>query len=172
MGVNHKTGEKETDMRFFKHILAGAVVILAFGTWAFTQEGYYGQTAQEPGVAQQVRPATPVAPLILEQQRPAEIKLTTSVTVGNLRLEPGEYLFRFYTKGTEHFIRFAKVETIVEVHPEFSVNTYSYNVGDVKCDMVPLPSKAPQTLISELSQHGMDRIVKIEFRGDSVAHVL
>ena len=158
--------------KYNKYTLAIAVVILSLGDWIFAQEGYYGQQIQGAAVVQ-TAPAKNAAPaLILEQQKPAEIRVSKPVKVGNLTLSPGEYFLHYQIEGSHHFVRISKVVTVVDVHPEYSVNTYTYDVGDVNCELVFLPGKAPRTRVSEVSQQGVNRITKLEIKGDSIDHVL
>jgi hypothetical protein len=157
-------------MRFFKYSTTIAAVILLFCGWMFAQEGYYGQQAPESASAPQAQLAQ-APPLTLEQQKPPEIRVTRTVAVGNLILQPGEYVLQYH-KGAHHFIRVSQVVTEIDVHPEYSVNTYTEPVGDINCELAPLPGKAPKTLVSELARHGVTRITKLEIKGTSVEHLL
>ncbi len=83
--------------------------------------------------------------------------------VGNLTLPPGRYLFQFRTKGANHFARFSRITWAVTSHYRV--------VGEVKCRLEPLSAKVKRTNVQLVHEDGVDRVTRIEVRGENVAHL-
>jgi hypothetical protein len=85
------------------------------------------------------------------------VKFDTPVRIGTVNLPAGEYVVRHTMQGEEHVMVFRR--------------QIGNNEFKVKCTLVPLAEKAPQTqTVYEIA--GNDRIVQeMVFRGDKAKHV-
>ncbi len=91
------------------------------------------------------------------------LTLTNETKVGNLTLPPGRYLFEHRSKGADHYARFSRITWAVTSHYRV--------VGEVKCQIEPLPAKVKRTNVQVTHEDGVDRVTRIEVRGENVAHL-
>lgn len=155
----------------FPHIFLALAVAAVMTPMLFAQEGYYGQ--QTYPAASQEQPATNSSPaLIIEQQKPPEIKLTEPTRIGDLTLTPGYYVLQYRVHGSNHYIHITKEVTVMEVHPETSMNTYTEDVGDVRCQLEPLNHLAKTTAVKEVQEAKEARITELEIKGTALDHIL
>ncbi|HET9408224.1 MAG TPA: hypothetical protein VFO39_13370 [Candidatus Sulfotelmatobacter sp.] len=86
------------------------------------------------------------------------ITFSSSVRLGNNLLQPGDYNVRHTMQGEEHIMIFRRAGAKDEVK--------------VKCNLVKLAQKAPQTSTIIEVNSANERVVReIVFRGDTAKHV-
>ena len=102
------------------------------------------------------------APAIAENPMPpagkrVTITLVSEAKIGNLTLQPGEYVMEHQMKGDQHFVKFYPAQGRGER-------------GEVACKMQPLPKKVADTAVFTNEEGGVRHITRIEMRGEYFAH--
>lgn len=101
------------------------------------------------------------------------VTLPSQTRIGKrLTLERGRYLLEHRMKDSTHYVEFTLVSTPYRRRP-------GKLGGEVPCVVEPLDSKASRTavftvsesFVDEQSRVFFDRIIRIEIRGESVAHL-
>lgn len=122
--------------------------------------------------------------IVLAQGTPNQIKVgkrddvtLTSVTkVGDLTLQPGHYILQHRVSHGEHAVHF--VDFIPYGGEPGHGRTYYpsgptgiSHTGEQACKLEPLKAKATQTQVYFADDNGVQRITRIEIKGENVAHV-
>ncbi|HTS12407.1 MAG TPA: hypothetical protein VMH00_09845 [Candidatus Limnocylindrales bacterium] len=90
----------------------------------------------------------------------AEIVLYNTTHVGDVVLPPGHYTFQHVVSEGQHYATF--------VGPK---GTKTAIREQVKCTNEPLKETVKQTAITLETASGVDRITRIEIKGEDVAHI-
>ncbi|HUJ31524.1 MAG TPA: hypothetical protein VLY23_09610 [Candidatus Acidoferrum sp.] len=96
----------------------------------------------------------------MKASKKAEIVLTKAAQVGGVVLPAGRYTFRHEVSQGQHFATF--------VGPE---GTKSTTIKEIKCTNEPLKQAVKQTSVSVENVGGVDKITRIEVKGENVAHI-
>jgi hypothetical protein len=110
----------------------------------------------------------------LKVGKKGEITLTQQTKVGDTVLQPDTYVVQHRTSGGDHFVRFVELKQ-VESQPSTEL-PYTYTeqdkVGEIKCNPQPATGPINETTVYTVIENGMQRITKVEIKGEDVVHVL
>lgn len=98
---------------------------------------------------------------MVEVGKKGEVSFAVETKVGDLTLRPGLYRFQHRVENGGHYVRFTELgkRGIKEV------------AGEVKCAIEPAGEEFSRTAIFSDSEGGMNRVGRIEVRGENVVHV-
>lgn len=89
---------------------------------------------------------------------------------GDLTLQPGVYRVQHRVKGSQHVMEFVRLRDTWGPPVGFVYRGEKY-VGDAKCEVIPLESKVQDSSVTSVENNSTSRIIRIEIRGEKVAHV-
>ena len=135
-------------------IFAGLSLFLL---WAITAAAASGQKEQ-----------------VLKVGKKGQITLTQATKVGDTILQPDTYVVQHRTSSGDHFVRFIELKQ-VEAEPSSEEN-YTYTeadkVGEFKCTTEAANAPIKETSVYTVIENGVQRITKVEIKGEDVVHVL
>ena len=106
---------------------------------------------------------------VIKVGKKADIELSQETKVGEIVLMPGHYRIQHRVSGSDHFVQFLQYKghrTITSRGPATEVA-----VGEIKCTLEPLAQKANQTAVHTIIDSGVRKVIRIEVRGEQIAHV-
>jgi len=95
-----------------------------------------------------------------------DIVLSSETKLGDMTLRPGSYMVKYRLEGSDHFIHFT--ETGGEIASQCLPKGH---LGELRCKLEPLVSKARQTAVYTTKEDGFSRVTKIVIKGENVAHL-
>jgi len=91
-----------------------------------------------------------------------EVSFGVETKVGDLILKPGSYQFQHRAEKGAHYVRFT----------ELGKKGFSGDVaGEVKCALEPLSEESSRTAVFSILEAGINRVTRIEVKGENVVHV-
>lgn len=98
---------------------------------------------------------------MVEVGHKGEVSFAVETKVGDLTLNPGLYGFQHRVENGQHYVRFTELgkRGIREV------------AGDVKCAIEPVGEEFTRTAVFTSNEGGVNRVVRIEVRGENAVHV-
>lgn len=94
-----------------------------------------------------------------------EVSFNVETGVGDLMLKPGSYQFQHRVENGEHFVRFTELsKSPAGTRPKDMA-------GEVKCAIEPAGEGFSRTAIFSTVEGGMNRVTRIEVKGENVVHV-
>lgn len=93
--------------------------------------------------------------------------------VGDVVLKPGHYQFQHRVANGEHYIDFTELKHVGQRQEHYAGMGVigAVHPGGAKCKLEPLSEKSNETKVYVDTSSGQRRIVRIEIRGENVAHV-
>lgn len=119
-----------------------------------------------------VAPAKTPEEQALKVGKRGEITLTQPTQVANQLLQPATYIVQHRDSGTDHFVRFLKVEKVEDYSNERRAYTELDNAGEIKCRMEPTSTEVRETTAYIVTANGVSRITKVAIKGEKAVHVL
>jgi hypothetical protein len=98
----------------------------------------------------------------------AEIWLSSKTRFSGFTLPPGRYVLEHRVDGGEHAMDFIQVRPGNNLR---SAPTHRVMPVRVKCTLEPLPGKATRTAFYAVAEGDASRAVRLEIKGEKVAHV-
>lgn len=98
----------------------------------------------------------------------AEIWLPVKTRFSGFALPPGQYLFQHRVDGSNHIMAFVQLRTGASLS---SPGTHKLMPVMVRCRIEPLQARTSQTAFYSLAEGDANRAIKLEIRGETVAHV-
>jgi hypothetical protein len=99
-----------------------------------------------------------------------EIVFTSETQVGDVTLKPGHYRFQHRVDGGDHYVKFTELKMSQDNHA-YGTHITNKEAGEIKCNVEPMQAKAKQTAIYNDMSGGVERVTRIEIKGENVAHV-
>jgi len=110
----------------------------------------------------------------LKVGKKGEITLTKQTTVGDTVLQPDTYVVQHRTSGGDHFVRFVELKQ-AESQPSTEL-PYTYTeadkAGEFKCTTEAATGPIKETTVYTVIENGVERITKVEIKGEDIEHVL
>lgn len=155
-------------MNQFGRLSVGLGALLLFspvGVARASQHGHPGHGTpqhEHPAAIQEVRVG-----------KSADVAFAREVRVGDVTLKPGKYRLQHRVDGEEHFVRFEALATTAPSSQKTAegLAVPAGRVGEVKCQLEPLPDKIDATKLYLLNEESGQRLMKVVIRGENVAHV-
>ena len=98
----------------------------------------------------------------------AEIRLSLKTRFSGFTLPSGQYVLEHRIDGSEHTMNFIQVRAGNTLR---SAPTHKVVPVRVRCSLEPLPGKAKKTAFYSVAEGDANRAVRLEMKGESVAHV-
>jgi hypothetical protein len=98
----------------------------------------------------------------------AEIWLPVKTRFSGFALPAGQYLLEHRRDGSNHIMAFVQLRA---GDSSSSPSTHKRMPVMVRCRLEPLQAKAPQTAFYSVAEGDANRAIKLEIRGETVAHV-
>lgn len=98
----------------------------------------------------------------------AEINLASKTRFSGFALYPGQYLLEYRMDGSEHTIDFIRLRT---GNTQQATSKPRVMPVSVRCKLEPLPEKATQTVFFAIAEGDASRAMRLEIKGEKVAHI-
>jgi hypothetical protein len=98
----------------------------------------------------------------------AEIWLSAKTRFSGFALPAGQYQLQHRVDGTEHSMSFIQLRAGNSTQ---SASTHKVMPVRVRCSLEPLPAKASQTAFYSVAEGDANRAVRLEIKGESMAHI-
>jgi hypothetical protein len=98
----------------------------------------------------------------------AEIWLSAKTRFSGFALPAGQYQLQHRVDGTEHSMSFIQLRAGNSTQ---SASTHKVIPVRVRCSLEPLPAKASQTAFYSVAEGDANRAVRLEIKGESMAHI-
>ena len=98
----------------------------------------------------------------------AEIWLSAKTRFSGFALPAGQYELQHRVDGSEHSMSFIQLRAGTSVQ---SASTHKVMPVRVSCSLEPLPAKASQTAFYSFAEGDANRAVRLEIKGESMAHI-
>lgn len=98
----------------------------------------------------------------------AEIWLPLKTRFSGFALPAGQYLLQHRINGSDHLMAFVQLKAR---DASSARGTHKVMAVMVRCRLEPLQAKASQTAFYSVAEGNANRAIKLEIKGESVAHV-
>ena len=98
----------------------------------------------------------------------AEIWLSSKTRFSGFALYPGQYLLEYRVDGSDHTINFIRLMT---GNSHQATGKHRVMPVKVRCSIEPLPGKVKQTAFFAVAEGDASRAVKLEIKGERMAHI-
>lgn len=105
---------------------------------------------------------------VIKVGKKGEVDFDQPTQVGEITLKTGHYQMQHRVEGSDHMIHFTQLKGM---QPFLSGPTDMVHAGEVKCHLEPMNAKASETTVTMSTEGGVQRITRIEIKGENVAHV-
>ncbi len=95
--------------------------------------------------------------VVMKNGKKGEIHLSTTATAGPIVLEPGKYRIQHRVEGARHYVRFEPIGRVGQAQ-------------EVPCQLELLDKKAKFTSVSLIAEGGVNRITRVQVKGERSAH--
>lgn len=101
-----------------------------------------------------------------------EVIFDKETKVGDLTLKSGRYHLQHRVEGSDHFVHFTEWTKPNPAYPSQPTSgQLKAHPGETKCKLEMLDKKASQTQVFLQAEGPTQRVVKVEVRGENVAHL-
>ena len=97
----------------------------------------------------------------VEVGKKGEVSFHDETKVGDLILKPGSYQFQHRAEKGAHYGRFT----------ELGKRGPGDVAGEVKCALVPVSEESSRTAVFSILEAGINRVTRVEVKGENVVHV-
>lgn len=113
---------------------------------------------------------------IIKGDENGEITLTKPAKVGDITLQPDVYVLQHRESHGQDFVRFMRVERtqqlrISRAYTGWYTETELIKVGDIKCQVEQVGTKAQTTMVTVAAENGVSRITKAMIKGKRTTYV-
>lgn len=98
----------------------------------------------------------------------AEIWLSAKTRFSGFALPAGQYQLQHRVDGSEHSMSFIQLRAGTSMQ---SASTHKLMPVRLRCSLEPLPAKASQTAFYSVAEGDANRAVRLEIKGESMAHI-
>lgn len=98
----------------------------------------------------------------------AEIWLASKTRFSGFALYPGQYRLEYRVDGSDHTINFVRLRTN---NSREATGRHRVMPVRVRCGIEPLPGRATQTTFFAIAEGDASRALKLEIKGERVAHI-
>lgn len=102
-----------------------------------------------------------------------DIHFSEPTAVGDVVLKPGHYQFQHRVANEEHYIDFTELKHVAQRQEHYAGMGIigAVHPGGAKCKLEPLGKKSEETKIYVDTSSGQRRLIRIEIKGENVAHL-